>query len=318
VVGSLAIMARSESFSAELPPRTESMKPGPRITAKSTDPTVRRQELGDELRQLRVRSGLRLREVAEIVCVDESYVSRIENGFRVPSPLDLASLLTAYRADRATRQRLTALAAEAGESGWWQRDRHEPTERQRTLVSLEAKADSIVSFELALIPGLLQTSEYTRALLAESGLRSEDEVEAGMAARFCRQTVLEQRNPPTLLALVDELALHRVIGGPVTMRRQLDHLVQCSRNTRITVRVVPNGSSHAGLDGSFELIEQTGRPPVVFIEEASSVLFVEQRNEVDVYYQIVTRLSDIALDEMESVGHIAELAKRFGMEESAG
>lgn len=96
------------------------MKPDSRSIAKSTDPTIRRQELGDELRQLRRRSGLRLREVAHIVCVDESYVSRIENGLRVPSPLDLASLLTAYRADRATRQRLTALAAEAGESGWWQ------------------------------------------------------------------------------------------------------------------------------------------------------------------------------------------------------
>jgi transcriptional regulator with XRE-family HTH domain len=284
------------------------MKPGPRTIAKSTDATVRRQELGEELRQLRLRSHLALREVAHMICVDQSYVSRIENGFRVPSPCDLASLLTAYRADRATRRRLTMLAAEADESGWWQRDRHEPTERQRTLVSLEAKAESIVSFELALIPGLLQTSDYTRALMLESGVVPQNEIEDRLAARFCRQSVLEQWNPPTLLAIIDELVLHRSVGGQEVMQRQLDYLVECFQRKRVTVRLVPNRCSHAGMDGSFELITQPGRPPVVFVEEAASNLFIEQCDEVAVYQRIIASLLDNALGERESIEFVASMA----------
>jgi transcriptional regulator with XRE-family HTH domain len=278
------------------------------------DPTIRCQELGDELRQLRAAQRLALREVAHITCLDPSNLARIENGHRPPNRLHLESLLTAYRADRPTRRRLESLAEQADETGWWQRDRDEPTERQRTLVSQEAKAERIVSFEPIVVPGLLQTGEYTRSLMAGSGMVPEDKIEDGMAARFCRQSVLDQWDAPTLLAIIDELALHRVVGCPAVMQRQFAHLVDCSRRKRITIQVVPNGSVHAGVEGAFELIKQPDRPPIVHFEHAASVLFIEKRSEVEVYERIISTLLDNALSESQSVECIASMAKRFDVE----
>lgn len=94
-------------------------------------------------------------------------------------------------------------------------------------------------------------------------------------------------------------------------------MVDCSQGVRVTVRLVPNGSTHAGNDGSFELINLPTDQRVVFIEEAASTLFVEQQDEVEIYRRIASRLLDVALDKDESVDRIAELAKRFGKEEGA-
>jgi transcriptional regulator with XRE-family HTH domain len=287
----------------------------PKNTTKFNDPTVRRQEIGDELRRLRATARLALREVAHITSLDASYISRIENGKRTPPPADLASLLTAYRADTATRRRLEALAEEADENGWWQKNRTDITERQHTLISLEGKAERIVSFEPVLIPALLQTGDYARAAMREFGMVPESKIEDGMAARFCRHSVLEQWNPPTFVAIIDELVLDRIVSSPAVVREQLDHLVALSQRPRVTIRVVPNSGGHAGAFGSFELIDQPERPSVVFVEQATSNLFIEQRDEVDVYRRIIKRLLDDALDEGESAERIADAATRLDTEE---
>jgi transcriptional regulator with XRE-family HTH domain len=293
-------------------------KSEPRTAAKFNDQTVRRQELGEELRRLRAAASLALREVAHITCLDASNIARVENGHRPPNRLHLERLLTAYRADRVTRHRLEALAEEADESGWWQRNRPEPTERQRTLVNLETKAERIVNFEPIVVPALLQTAEYTRAVMAESGIVPEKNIEDEMAARFCRHAVFEQWNPPLLLMIIDELVLHRIVGGPGIMRRQLHYLVECSRKKRITIRVVPNRGAHAGVLGSFEFIDQPDRPPVVLVAQAVSNLFIEQPSEVEVYQNIIKRLLHSALDEPQSVERVANLAKRLDTEEDTG
>lgn len=154
--------------------------------------------------------------------------------------------------------------------------------------------------------------------MTESGIVPESEIEGRMAARFCRQSVLEQWNPPSWLAFIDELALHRLVGGREVMRRQLDYLLEFARRKHITIRIVANHGSHAAIDGSFELIEQPGRPPVVFVEEVASQLFIEHRDEVGVYERIVERLSECALDEPQSAVRVADTARRLDVEEGAG
>ncbi|MBO0885619.1 MAG: transcriptional regulator, partial [Mycobacterium sp.] len=96
---------------------------------------------------------------------------------------------------------------------------------------------------------------------------SEEEVEDRMVTRLCRHSVLMRHDPPKLLAIIDELALHRFVGGREVLRRQLEHLAQESRRPNITVHIVPNdGHAHPGVEGSFLVLHRTGFSPVVYAD----------------------------------------------------
>lgn len=281
------------------------------------DPTVRGQELGDELRILREATGFTIVVAAHRIDASASKLSRIETGRRGVSVEDVAALLAVYDVRGTTRRDLLALTREAQSRGWWQRDRPGFAERQRTLISLEAKADHIVNFEGMVIPGLLQTGEYTRAVMVECGYVPADEVEQRMVARLRRHSVLLRQHPPHLTAIIDELALHRAVGGRNVLRRQMDHLVETGQKPNITVRVVPNrGRAHAGIDGSFVVFRRYGFQPVVFVDNLTSSLFFEERDEIDRYESVLRSLSDYALDERESAALIMERAQCLDTEVS--
>ncbi|CAM02937.1 helix-turn-helix protein [Saccharopolyspora erythraea NRRL 2338] len=285
-------------------------------TMSEPDPTVRGQELGEELRGLREASGLSLADVAKRIDASASKLSRLETGRRAIAVEDVAALLAIYGVNGTQRRELLALAREAQRRGWWQRDRPGFAERQRTLVSLEAKADRIVNFEGMVIPGLLQTGEYTRALLAARGELGDEEIERRMVVRLRRHAVLRGEFAPRLLAVVDELALHRIVGGRDVLRRQLEHLVESTLRPNISVRVVPNIGTPAASAKAFQILERAGAPTVVFLENLGSSLFLEERHEIEMYGSLLRGLLAVALDEPESVKFIAELARRLGREAS--
>lgn len=276
--------------------------------------TLRRQEIGDELRALRMAAKYSAREAARVINVDQSLLSRIERGHRSPSIPITASLLTLYRATPATRKHLLDLAQEADEYGLLQRDCASFEGRQRTLTWLEGKAELIVNFQTAVVPGLLQIGEYTQAILANSGAFSEDEIEDRMITRLRRQSVLMRRRPPELLALIDEQVLYRPIGGCAVQRHQLDHLVKAGQRSNITIRIVPGGCM--GPSGDFELLHLPQRQPVVVLENLTSSLFLEEGSDVDAYRRAFNYLASCALDEPQSGELIAKTAKRLGTEVS--
>lgn len=144
-----------------------------------------------------------------------------------------------------------------------------------------------MNFEPVMIPGLLQTGEYARAIKEQSRMLTEQDIEEGMAQRVRRQSVLLRREAPDLLAIIDELVLHRVIGNPEVLRQQLDHLLELSQRQHITIRVVPNQGAHAGIIGSFALINQPDTSPVVFLEQPTSNLITEDGQDLEVYGRIV-------------------------------
>lgn len=194
------------------------------------DPTVRAEELGQALHALRVGTELTLADAGTMIDASASKVSRIEGGKRGVAVEDVAALLAVYRVTGPCRAELLALAREADRRGWWQRHRPDFPERQRTLISLEARAATITNFEGMNVPGLLQTGEYTRSMMIESGIVPDGEVEQRMVTRLDRHAVLRRRDAPKLVAIIDELALHRVVGGPDVMRRQLEYLVEQAAN----------------------------------------------------------------------------------------
>ena len=271
------------------------------------DPTVRGQQLGEELRTLREAARMSLHDASRKVDASASKLSRIETGRRNAPIEDIATLLAVYGVTGTRRGELLDLAREAERRGWWQRNRPDFTERQRTLVSLESKATRITNFEPVVVPGLLQTGEYTRAIMVESGMVDEEDLEHHMMSRMRRHSVLLRQYPPEIVALIDELALHRVIGGKDVLRRQIEHLLQWSLRPHVTIRVIPNEKAHAGIIGAFTVITQPGGPTVTFMENLTSSLFIESPKEVDPYQRTLRRLSSHALDERESAELMSEV-----------
>lgn len=275
------------------------------------DPTVRGQELGEALRALRRRAGLGIDDAAVRIDASKSTLSRMENGKRTAAAEDVAALLAVYGSTGPERTRLLTLAREADVRGWWQHDRPPFAQRQQTLVSLESRALAITNFEGMSIPGLLQTGEYTRAMMLESGLIPHEEVEGRMVTRMHRHAVLRRDRPPRLLALIDELALHRVIGGRDVLRRQLEQLVETATRPNVDIRVVPNTRAHAGINGAFTLLQRPEGEPVVFLENLTSSLFLEEKHEIERYEHATRELLRHSLDAAQSVRHIAALARRM-------
>lgn len=258
---------------------------------------------------MRIDSHFSLREAAHVIDVSESKLSRIETGHRQAPIDDIASLLTLYRADSAKRASLLALAREADDVGWLQASRPNFAEHQQTLINLESKAEEIINFGALVVPGLLQTGEYTEAILRESGVVPENEFGARLITRARRQSVVNRRNPPKLIALIDELVLHRTLGGPEVLYHQLWHLIKLSGQINISIRIVPNG--HVGASGAFTFLRLPDRKPVIFLESLTSNLFAERSEDVDVYERTLERLATCALSEGESIEVIAGAARNL-------
>ncbi|TWP53436.1 helix-turn-helix domain-containing protein [Lentzea tibetensis] len=280
--------------------------------------TVRAEELGDDLRRLREQTGLSLERAGELIDASATKMSRIENGLREGSPEDVAALLAIYRCVGPRRAELLALAHEFERRGWWQRNKPDFAERVRTLINLENKADLIVNFEGMNIPGLLQTGEYTRALLRESGLVPDSEVEHRMVIRMQRHALLLKPKPPKLLAIIDELALHRMVGGDDVMRRQLDYLDDAAKQSNIDLRIVPNSGGHAGANGAFALFRRANGHKAVYLENLTSVLILEEDHEITRYEQAIRLLVRRALPAQESILLINKLARRLDPEATQG
>lgn len=279
----------------------------------TTDPTVRSQNLGEKLRALRESTSCTLGEAAKRIGASVSKVSRIETGHGTACPEDVASLLVVYGVTGSKRSELLELTREAERRGWWQRNRPEFSEHQRPLVMLESRADHIDTYEATVVPGLLQTPEYTRSIMLECGYIPEDEVDLRTVRRLQRQNILTCRDPVALVAYLDELALHRLVGGGHdVLRHQLTSLIKSAGRPNITIRIVPNdGSAHAGIDGSFMLLRNAESTPVVFAETLTSSLFFEEQREIEQYTSVLRRLADRALDQAQSVELIETLTSRL-------
>lgn len=283
-----------------------------------SDATLRARQLGAELRRSRQEAGLGSQQVAEKLGISMSKISRLETGACGPKLEDVAGMLALYGVTGRARAQLLELCREiaAGERGWWQR--RGMSHKQRTLIELESEATRITNYESLLIPGLLQTGEYTRALLQGMGVVPENEIEDRMVTRLLRQSVLRKERAPQLVAIIYEAALRQQVGGPDVMRRQLDYLLEAASWPRVQIRVVPfSAPVHPGLDGPFLKLETADAPSVVHIAVQASSLFLEEREDIDVYNNAIKGLSKVALDARESAELIAGLAVELDRSPSA-
>ncbi|MGI5424330.1 helix-turn-helix domain-containing protein [Streptomyces sp. CA-179760] len=279
-------------------------------------PAVRRRKLGAELRALRTSAGLTSGEAARLVGWHQSKVSRIETGTSGVKPADVRLLLDAYGvADSQLRELLLVLAGSDDGSGrhhWWHAYRGVLPPTYRDFISLESQATAMRTLETTVVPGLLQTPEYARAVTkaAVEGL-PEDRLDTLVEVRLARQDVLRADPPLELSAVLDEAVLRREVGGPGVMARQLERLVEAARLPQVRLQVLPFAAgAHIGVTGPFVVFSfsSTSDLNVVVLDHLTSSLYLERKEDLQAYTEAFNALQIHALSPEDSLDYIAGTA----------
>jgi transcriptional regulator with XRE-family HTH domain len=276
-------------------------------------PAGRRRRFGAELRRLREGAGLTIERVAEALECSHSKVSRIETGQVSASPRDVRDMLELYRVDAARREALLQVAREARQRGWWQKYVDVP-DGVPAYVSLEAAATSIDVYMPLVVPALLQTAEYARAVIR--GVRPDlpdPELARRVELRMSRQAILEQDRPPALRVLLDETVLRRPVGDQEVMAAQLEKLLRAADLPAVTLQVVPiEAGAHAGIDGPFTIFgfPVPAERDVVALDSAADALYLESPEDLDRYRRVFELLRPVALAPEASTAFITGLLGR--------
>ncbi|SFD62521.1 helix-turn-helix domain-containing protein [Streptomyces aidingensis] len=273
------------------------------------EPTVRRRRLGAALRRLREEAGLTLEEVEARAGHSPSKLSRIESAIRGIKAADLEELLDLYGAKEAQlRAFLSMLARDGNKRGWWQTYDLDPV--YADLISLETDACAMSTYEVLVIPGLLQTAAYARAAIMANNMTSTpEEVSSLVDVRMARQSALTRAKPLKLRAIVHEAALWAGVPEPGVMRDQLQRLIDVTHNPHVTVQIMPKTAElHPGLIGGFTMLSfiQPGLD-VVLLEHMDSSLYIEEAADVARYAEAFERLSASALPFGKSMALIREI-----------
>ena len=278
-------------------------------------PTVRRRRLALELRRLREAARLTCEEVADHLECSASKISRVETGRVSVSPRDVRDMLDLYGVPAAQRESLVQLARDSRQKGWWHAFSDTMQPQFATYVGLESAASEIRIYEVSLIPELLQTEDYARVVI-RSGMMSSpsDDVERQVALRMARQPAITRDDPPKVWAVLDEAALRRQVGGPGLMRLQLDHLLAQAALPNVAVQVIPfGGGAHPAMGRPFIILVFPDRvdTDVVYLEDLTSALYLEDVAEVDRYNVFFNHLRATALSFEDSSALITSVLKEM-------
>lgn len=249
-------------------------------------------------------------QVAERLLISQPKISLLENGRRLAKPRDVRDLCGLYGVqDQQCVDHLMQLSRESGQQGWWNSYGDIP---YGPYIGLEAEAASIRLYEPLVIPGLLQTPAYARAVIAGTIPHvTAEQAGARLQVRLRRQDRLgAPRDPLRLWAVLDESALRRVVGSREVMREQLDHLTRLGARPHITMQVLPHrAGAHPGVSGQFSLLEfaDAADMSVVYLERFTSDVYLEKRSDVRLYCDMYAHLQARALSP-DSTRHLIDEA----------
>jgi transcriptional regulator with XRE-family HTH domain len=281
--------------------------------SRGPSPTVRRRRLAARLRELRENADLTIDEVGEKLECSASKISRIETGHVGVTPRDVRDMLEVYGVGDDEREALVQLAREARKKGWWHAYNEVFT---GSFVGLESDASFLHTHQALLVPGLLQTEQYMRAVIrAIRPDTTEADVELRVRARINRQKLLtDESNPPQYWAVLDEAVLTRTVGGPEAMRDQLKKLVELASLPHVTLQVVPfSAGAHAGMEAPFLILgfPEQADPDVVYVENSTSGVYLEQPEDVHRYTLMFDHLRAAALKPDDTVELVDRTADRL-------
>jgi transcriptional regulator with XRE-family HTH domain len=275
---------------------------------------VRRRLVGSALRRYRENVGYALEDAARVLECDRSKISRIETGQRGIRPKELRELLTEYGVPESDQAALMAIASRGGQRGWWHPYTGSFSEAYLDYVIMESVASEIMSYEAQLVPGLLQTEDYARAIAAaEPGYTTSGQREDAIAAMDARrQGVLAGSSGSSgssrrrLWVVLGEGALHQEVGGPGVLAGQIRHLAQLSEDLPdLTLQVLPftAGAHAAAGSASLAILRFSDAPSlgVVYVEALSGGVYLESQADVARYIRAFALLRASALSAADSV-----------------
>jgi hypothetical protein len=261
---------------------------GTQEEAPNSGPTVLRILLGAQLRRLRESKAITREDAGYEIRASGSKISRMELGRVSFKERDVADLLTLYGVSNdAEREALLGLARQANNPGWWHHYGDILPPWFQSYLGLEAAASLIRTYEIQFVPGLLQTPEYARAviLLGHAGATA-DEIDRRVELRRQRAQILDRLEAPQLWAVIDEAVLRRPIGGADVMRAQIEFLIEAAKKPNVRLQIIPfHAGGHAAAGGPFAILRfpEPELPDVVYVEQLTSAIYLDKRDDVDHY-----------------------------------
>jgi hypothetical protein len=263
-------------------------------TVGRAGPSVRRLILGNQLRRLRERSGISCAEAGYSIRGSASKISRMETGRISFKDRDVEDLLTLYGlSDPIERAQLLSLVAQTKQTGWWHRFNEQMPKWFEDYVGLEEAASRIQSWELQFVPGLIQTEDYARLVIAHGHPRaSAEEIDSMVDLRMRRQRIIGGTHPPRLWMVIDESVLHRTLGSAAMLKRQIDKLLELTDLSHVSLQVIPYAKSGYVAEGAFSILRfaEEELPDIAYIEHLTGALYLERQDELEVYGRAFDRL----------------------------
>lgn len=271
----------------------------------NSNPTMRQRRLARRLRELRTTAGLTHADIAEVLGSAESKVGRIESGqsgIRLP---DLRAWMDVTGVTEPTeRAEIEELSREAKKKGWWSRYTSSVASAYAAYVAVEWDAAKLYNVETNLVPGLLQTPEYTRALIElQAPDATKEHVETQVNVRRERREALTRENPLQLWVIVAEGVLHHRVGSGEVMKAQLEALVEDSRRSNVQLQVLPRDDPmNTCLYGPFVVMSfpVSSETDIIYTESPTSTLYYEESADVDTYTTLFRRLNMAAANVSDS------------------
>ncbi|MFG1790925.1 helix-turn-helix domain-containing protein [Nocardia sp. NPDC049149] len=271
-----------------------------------------RRQLGRHLRDLRNRARMTTRTAAQQLEWSEAKIWRIETGQTSLRSLDVEAMCKVYGAPAELIAPLTALARETKARGWWTAYGDVIAEGFEVYIGLEEAATRLSTYENEVVPGLLQTEAYTRALLlAARPEMPATEVDRRVQLRMARQALVTRADAPLYLdAVISEAVLWRCVGSDAVSAGQLAHLRKMCDLPNVRIQVIPTDSGyHEGMEsGRFVMLEfpelrqgELPEPPVVYVEAFTGPVYLDKEIEIERYRKAFTSIKSVAVDAREGI-----------------
>lgn len=265
----------------------------------TSNPPVARLQLGQLLRELREKAGKKRDDAAHVLECQIPKISKIETGRSTISAGDIRLLIDLYDINDDLAETVVGLAREARK-----RSQLRVPDWARRYVAMESIAESIRVYEAELVPGLMQTEDYVRAITRAANPGQDfAEIERMVSARLERQSLLTGSNPPKLSAVINEAVLRRPVGGASVMREQLRHMLNLTDLPSVTLQILPfDAGAHVAMGSPFYLLEHREPPgaQTVYIEDLASSDYLDSAPVIRHYNDAFVLLQQNALSETES------------------
>lgn len=281
--------------------------------ARKPGPTIRRWQLGQELRQFREAAGITPRAAASEIEVTPGTMSKIEGGKQAIKGTHIKLLAPMYNLPPEEKARLLALAEEANQPGWWVSYARQVPDWFRLFLGYEQDASDLKSYESELVDGLLQTPAYARAIaVANRPSSTDDELNRQVDLRRERQQLIFGEDPPKLHIVLNEAVLLRVVGSREVMREQLEHLAKIAALPHVTIQVLMFAAgAHPAMTSPFRMLgfEEEPRMNTIYLENGRGSLYLEKTPDVERYNAMFDQLTNLALNPQASRKEIVRVAK---------